>query len=286
MQFFITYLVFCLIWLCALPVIARDISFSPLPMEQKEKVLRQIAPMLHFLEKPVGQHFSIKYFSNYQEILDNFEAQQIDLAFLGPLPYVQLRAKYPDVEPVVRFLNKQGKSTYTCSLVTGIESEIKTVDALKSQRLALTQPHSTCGYLSTATLLQQAGVSINNTKFRYLGSHQEVALAVVRGEFQAGGLKTSIGEKYAHLGLRFLSETDPLPGFMLVANKATLTAEQIETIRNALLQLRHLDNPARGKLTAGWGKNVRYGATTVQDSDYDVIRNILQEITISTQGNY
>ncbi len=271
---------------CSLSAYAADLTFAPLPMEQKEKVLRQIAPMLHYLEKTTNDHFIIKYFDNYADILHDFQQNIIDLAFLGPLPYVQLRAQFPEAEPVVRFLNKQGQATYTCSLITGVESGVATAGALKGKRIGLTQPHSTCGYLCTGQLLQQAGFNIEDTRFHYTGSHQEVALAVVRGEYDAGGIKTSIGKMYTHLGLRFLSETKPLPGFLLVANKKTVSGEQIESIRKSLLELRPLEKSSQQELTRGWGKNVRYGATRALDSDYDVIRNTLQAITIPDHGNF
>ena len=277
-----------MLWFYPLASAAGELvcTFAPLPMEQREKVLRQIAPMLHFLEKSLDRHFSIKYLGNYDDILHDFREKRIDLAFLGPLPYVQLRGEYPEAEPIVRFLNEHGKDTYTCSLITGVESGLTTVEGLKGKRLGLTQPHSTCGYLFAGDLLQQAGISIKDTKFHYTGSHQEVALAVVRGEFDAGGIKTSIAGKYSHLGLRFLAESKPLPGFLLVANKNTLAEEQIEKIRDILLQLRPLDNAANAELTRDWGASVRYGATEVKDSDYDVIRDQLQGITIPNQGNY
>ncbi|MEN8141154.1 MAG: PhnD/SsuA/transferrin family substrate-binding protein [Thermodesulfobacteriota bacterium] len=265
---------------------AGQLTFAPLPMEQKEKVLRQIAPMLRFVEQDLGSTITISYHSDYATILSDFQTGKIDLAFLGPLPYVELRQAYPEAEPVVRFLNGQGKDTYTCSIITGIESGLATLQPLKDKGIGLTQPHSTCGYLATAHLLEQAGLSIKQSKFRYTGSHQEVALTVIRGEFAGGGIKTSIGKKYAHLGLRFLAESKPLPGFLLVANGKTMSVSDIEKIRNSLLTLKPLTNEKHRVLTRGWGKNVRNGATTVIDSDYDVIREWLQGITIPSQGNF
>ncbi|WP_167320717.1 PhnD/SsuA/transferrin family substrate-binding protein [Desulfocapsa sulfexigens] len=282
-RYVLVYILLFLVCLCAMPAVAREIFFAPLPMEQKEKVIRQIMPMLHFLEKPLGQHLSVKYFSNYEEILDKFKTEEIDLVILGPLPYVQLRETYPDAEPVVRFLNEQGEGTYTCALVTGVESGLTSIAALKEQRLALTQPHSTCGYLCTDNLLQQVGLSVNDTDFQYLGSHQEVALAVIRGEFKAGGIKSSIGKKYVHLGLQFLAESASLPGFVLVANKRTLTDKQIEILRNVLLQLRPLDNPTHRKLVEEWGQGIRYGTLIAHDSDYDVIRDQLRGVIIPSK---
>ncbi len=285
-KYFLLTILLLLLWFCALPIGARELRFAPLPIVQKEKVLRQIAPMLHYLEKPLGQFFSINYSDSYAEILQNFQEKKIDLALLGPLPYVQLREKYPDAAPVVRFLDKDGKGTYTCSLITGIESGLSTAAALKGKNLALTQPPSTCGYLCSDALLQQVGLNMEDTKFRYTGNHQEVALAVIRGEFDAGGLKTSIGKQYSHLGLRFLAESQSFPGFLLVANKQTLSPEQISIIRNTLLELRPLKNTAHAATTRTWGMNVRYGAIVARDSDYDVIRERLVKITIPDRGNF
>ena len=52
--------------------------------------------------------------------------------------------------------------------------------------------------------------------YRYLGQHDEVALAVVRGEFDFGGLKTAIAQKYTHLGLKVVAESPLMTGLALV----------------------------------------------------------------------
>ncbi len=277
-----------LAWLLPLSVaIAEDgeLVFSPLPMESTKTVLKQNLPMLAYLEKQTGRSISVDYSTDYAEILRKFQQGIIDLAYLGPLPYVSLSAAYPQVVPLVRFLNARGEDTYTCSLV-GFNDPAFKPEALAGKRIALTQPLSTCGYLSTSALLRKYGVDIEQTRYRYTGSHSEVALGVVRGEFDAGGLKTAIGRKYGHLGLKLFKQTQPLPGFVLVANGKTVSPELRQSLRQHLTALKPLQRETDAGITADWGKNLRFGAVVASDADFEGVRQTLKGINIPEQGNF
>ena len=263
----------------------RVITYAPLPMETPETVLTQTKPMLAYLEQRLGVEFRIDYATDYAEILRNFKAGEIDVAYLGPLPYVLLKREYSQVTPIARFLNAKGTDTYTCSIVTFADS-FPQPSCLGGKKIALTQPFSTCGYLSVSSLLAQADLSLEDTRYRYTGSHTAVALGVAAGEFDGGGLKTAIGKKYAHLGLSFIAETDPLPGFVLAGNQQTLTEENIRGIRAQLTRLRPLQNTADAETTRGWGRNIKHGAVAASDRDFETVRAKLGELEIPRQGNF
>ena len=255
-------------------------------MMQPAMVTRHARPMLSYLEQELNEPISIEFHKNYATILDAFCKDNIDLAFLGPLPYIKLKKNCNKVVPIVRFVNKRGEATYTCSIITNAETGLTRLQDLKGKRIALTQPLSTCGYLMTDFLLRGADQRLTDTQFRYVGNHRKVALSVIRNEADAGGLKTSIAHKYEHLGIRFLARTPPLPGFLLVANGSTMSSRQIQKIRAALLRLQPLSNQKDAKITACWGEKIRYGAISVNDRDYDIIRNELTGITIPAIGTY
>ncbi|MCP5277867.1 MAG: PhnD/SsuA/transferrin family substrate-binding protein [Thiobacillus sp.] len=269
---------------CAATAQARTLTFAPLPMEQPEIVVKQVRPMLSYLEKHITADFRIEYSSDYADILKKFQAGKVDLAYLGPLPYAALREKYPQAVPVVHFVEKSGKSSYTCAIVVaGVKIPLS---GLKGKKIALTQPLSTCGYLSTDGLLRQAGVTLEQNRYRYLDKHDEVALAVARGEFDAGGLKTAIGRKYAHMGLSIVAETPALPGFALIANSRTLDAATIEALRKALTALKPLDDKDDAALTQNWGENIKRGAVPASDADYDAVRKLRARADIPEEGNF
>ncbi|PIE62616.1 MAG: ABC transporter substrate-binding protein [Desulfobacter postgatei] len=258
------------------------LHFAPLPMENREAVYKQFEPLRVYLENITGRKVVFKYFDNYDCLLDNFISGGIDLAYLGPLPYVELRGKYPDAEPLVTFREISGKSGYTCSLITLPENQLQ-LSAIKGKRVALTQPLSTCGYLSVNGLLEKYGSHLEKNRYCYLGRHDAVALAIVRSEFDIGGVKTEIAHKYEHLGLKILEETDIFPGFALVSNSTSVDPETAETIRKSFDALQP-DGKDREMLSA-WGNKLANGAVPATDKQYDIIRRLLGDVVIPKKDN-
>jgi len=262
---------------------ARTLVFAPLPMENRETVLKQFMPMAEYLRQALGHEVRFEYCESYAEILDKFRRGLIDLAYLGPLPYVSLRAGDEHAMPVVYFNEASGEPLYTCAIVALANSGID-LERMENRKIALTQPLSTCGFLSTSGLLRARGSELARNFYSYVDKHDEVAMSVVRGEFDVGGLKTSIGRKYAHLGLTVLAETPPLPSFALIGNSRTLTLEERDAIRDTLVRL----DPAgkdRSRLES-WGENVRYGAVPATDADYAPVRKLLGNESIPETGNF
>jgi len=257
---------------------AEHLTFAPLPMETPETVVKQVKPMLAHLEKATGVDIQIDYSSDYAEILQKFADGKLDLAYLGPLPYLTLRDRVSQATPLVHFKEKSGSATYTCAIVAPADAK-PDLKNLKGRKVALTQPLSTCGYLSTDGLLRQAGSKLEDNLYRYLDKHDEVALAVTRGEFDLGGLKTAIGKKYAHMGLTVIAESAPLPGFALVANAKTVSKERMGQLRDALVA-------AEGDAIKTWGDNIRFGAVPAFDGDYDGLRRLRRQATIPNSGNF
>jgi phosphonate transport system substrate-binding protein len=262
---------------------AGTLRFAPLPMENRETVVKQFRPMTTYLEQRLKVKIEYDYSDSYSDLIEKFRRSQIDLVYLGPLPYVELRASFSEAKPLVHFKEKSGEAFYTCALVTTPDTGFDPKKAL-DRKIALTQALSTCGYLSTNGLLHRNGSSLGQNFYRYLGQHDAVALSVIRGEFDAGGIKTAIAHKYTPLGLQIIAETPPLPAFALVGNSHTLSAEQASLIRKELISLDPLAKDQA--LLSSWGDNIRYGAVMATDSDYQVVRELLGNTVIPMSGNF
>jgi phosphonate transport system substrate-binding protein len=248
---------------------SAPIRFSPLPMENRETTVLQFRPMIEYLEQQLHRQVVFDFSDDYATILDKFLANRIDLIYLGPLPYIELRAQASHAEPLVHFREDSGEAKYACAIVTLADRPIQ-LKGLSNHRFALTQPLSTCGYLSVNGLLMEHDSSLTNNRYRYLGKHDAVALAVVRGEFDAGGLKSAIADRYTHLGLKIIAQTASFPGFALIGNQTSLSAETRKTISKALIRLD--PKGADRKLLSHWGSAIRHGAIPATDADYTTIR--------------
>ena len=260
---------------------AKTMHFAPLPMQNRETIVKQFKPMMLYLEQKLGCFIEFEYSDSYKDLVEKFSAGKVDIAYLGPLPYVELHAMYPPSEPVVKFNEESGNATYTCAITHFAGTPVK-LEGLRDAKIALTQPLSTCGYLSVRGLLKKKGSQIEENHYQYLDKHDAVALAVIQGEYQLGGLKTAIAKKYTHLGLTILEETPPFPAFSLVANTATLSAEEVRAIQQALIDLDPKGKDRESLET--WGEAVRYGAIPAQDADFNTVREYKSGITIPDQG--
>lgn len=248
---------------------AQDkLRFAPLPMQDKQVLYDNFYPMLSYLENKLHKKIEFVFLKDYQEILANFKEGKIDLAYLGPLPYVELKKEYAFAKPLVAFKESNGYATYTCSLVTSLTTT-------QEETVALTQPLSTCGYLSVNALINK---HLNQFKFKYLGRHDLVALSILNGEFDMGGLKTAIYQKYYHLGLQEISRTKPLPTFALIANTKTLPSNILFILKNALVTVSQ-------EQYSTWGEPIRYGVQEIEDSAYNPVREMLQNTQIPMKGN-
>lgn len=258
---------------------AETIRLAPLPMENRETQVRQFRPLALYLEDQLKVTVELVFSEGYQELLEKFIGNHVDLAYLGPLPYVELKARYAKAEPLVHFNEASGKPAYTCAIIAFAEHP-SSLSQVRDRKIALTQPLSTCGYLSVHGLFKEHGSSLEDNRYTYLDKHDAVALAVVRGDFDLGGVKTAIAKKYSHLGLKIVAETEPMPSFGLIANTATLSTHQVEAIRRLLSRL----DPAGAdkSMLAGWGENIQHGATLATDQDYELVRRFKGGVSIPT----
>jgi phosphonate transport system substrate-binding protein len=248
---------------------AKDkLLFAPLPMQEKRVLYENFAPMIAYLEKKLNREIEFVFFESYQEVLDNFQKGTIDLTYLGPLPYIMLKKQFSSAKALVTFKDKNGYTAYTCSLVTSLNTKGK-------KTVALTQPSSTCGYLCVNALLDK---KLENYKYHYVGRHDLVAIAILEGKYDLGGLKTGIYKKYYHLGLQEIKRTKPFPMFALVANTKNLSDQSLKAIIKALTE-------ATKEETQNWGGLIKYGVQSISDSDYEQVREMLDQTNIPQEGN-
>lgn len=234
---------------------AELLRFAPLPMLDERSLRQRFSPMLQFIEQHTSETINWQYYPEYDQILDHLKSGSIDMAFLGPLPYIVLSEEDRDMELLARFKEQDGSHDYQCALAT-FGGENKLDEKIKNKHFALTQPLSTCGYFSVALMLQRSDNALNQqgNRFSFTGGHDKAALAVIAGEADFAGLKLSIAKKYKSLNLRVVDQIGPYPGFVLIGNKKTLSEQRIAALKKALSDFSHqkpLDQwPPQGLLPA------------------------------------
>lgn len=107
-----------------------------------------------------------------------------------------------------------------------------------------------------------------------LGSHDNVALAVLAGDYDAGAVKKAVYKKYQARGLRVLATTPALSEHLFVT-RSKLPASIRRILREALYALK---NDPRGPAIMGGIKPGMTAWVPVTDADYDNLRVILDAL--------
>lgn len=251
----------------------KVIHFAPLPMENPRLSVIKSQAFTSALSKLLKQPVKTKFYASYDEILNAFINQEVDLIELGPFNYLKLKEMTSKHAPLAMIRQFEGQQNYQCYFVSPVDGLKSVTDfaAMKSMRIGMTQPLSTCGWFGTDYFFRQSGKKIADYPFQFVGSHEGVALSLVRYEFDVGSVASFIGDRYQPLGLNVLDKSPLLPLFSIVANPESLTKAQTDRISLFLTQLT-LDD------TQGW-KLGRYGFIPFAHESFENFERMAAEMT-------
>ncbi len=237
-----------------------------LPDENAAKVIQDNEGLRAYLEKRLSRKIELYVLTSYAAMIEATRNGRIDLAFFGPLSYCMARDKAA-IEPFAAKV-KDGATTYRSVIIANGASGIQKPEDIRGKRMAYGDQASTSSHLIPKGLLAQRGVKPGDYQESFLGKHDAVALNVMRGNVDAGGLSQVIFNGLVEKGtidgsrVKVVAESDPIPEYPWVM-RSDLADALKESIRNAFYEIR---DPAILKpLKAD-------GFAPIRDSDYDVIR--------------
>ncbi len=235
------------------------------------ELTRRFSPLAEYLSRKVGLPVSIRVQKSYQSHIDRAGRDEIDIAYVGPVPYVKIVETYGE-KPLLARLVVRGKPAFFGMIIVREDSPLRSIEDLAGKSFAFGDINSTMSHLVPRYMLKESGVPVGRlAKHEFLGSHHNVALAVLGGYFDAGGVKEEVYYEYRERGLRMLAQSPPVAEHLFIA-RSSLPAEILEPLREAMLTL-HEDARGADILTS-----IKSGVTAlakVDDGDYDSLRKIL-----------
>jgi phosphonate transport system substrate-binding protein len=152
---------------------------------------------------------------------------------------------------------------------------VQSLAGLADKRFAFGDPESTMSHIVPRHMLMRAGVARGlPAQRRFLGSHKNVALGVLVGDYDAGAMKKEVFDEFASRGLRALAVTPGVPDHLLLS-RSSLPAADVQRLRRALLRLKEL--PEGPTILARLHKGLTALVPTA-DSDYDALREIVRGV--------
>ena len=252
---------------------SQEITLAVHPFLAASEVINKFTPLAKYLSTQTHLSINVKVGSSYDEHIDYIGNDRVELAYMGPASYVTMIEKYGS-KPVLATQEVNGQAYFQGNIIVHEESKIQELHDLVGKRIAFGDPNSTMSYIVPHYMLHKAGVFINkDEKHQFLHSHDNVALAVLAGEYDAGAVKPAVFGKFKKDGLRTIAMTPKISEHLFVASNK-LNKNIVATIQAALLSAAH---SADGMQALHAINKSITGMVVSSEADYANLRKIINE---------
>ncbi|CAA7624157.1 Phosphonate ABC transporter, periplasmic phosphonate-binding protein [Magnetospirillum sp. UT-4] len=253
---------------------AAPLRMAILPYLPAQDLHRRFSGLLGWLGRRIGTEVELFVAPDYTTMIEMVGRDQVDLAYMGPAPFVQMAARFGGKHLLGR-LEVRGMATFRGIIVAKAADPVNTLADLRGRRFAFGDRQSTMSHLLPHHMLLQAGLRLGDLAgHEFLGSHNNVALGVLSGEFDAGAVKDEVFESYRVRGLKAVATTVPVSEQVFLATNR-LPAD-LRQRAAAALAAAWADPEGRAGLSA-----ITAGVTglvPVASSDFDELRVILDSL--------
>ena len=241
------------------------------PYLAPSELIERFLPLAESLGRKTGRPISIEISRDYAEHIKRIGEGQVDMAYMGPASYVEAVRKYGEF-PLLAQQEIKGKPYFRGVVIKKAGSPLKGLKGLRGGKFAFGDPGSTMSHLVPRYMLLEAGLGAEDYRFEFLHSHDNVALGVLVGDFDAGAVKEETFYKYQNRGIEALSYTPRISEHLFIARRG-LSAGTVESLRKAM---HALSGEPGGKQVLSSIKKDLSGLVSVKNKDYDNLRRIIE----------
>jgi len=233
--------------------------------------------LIKIVENLTGFEINIIKVTDYNAAVEAMRAGRADIAWYGGKTYIKA-AEIADAEAFAAGVRPGEKDAgYFAYFVVKKDSEIKKFSDVKGKVLSLNSIGSTSGDLIPQVELAKINLSTTNENHFenvfYAGSHDACLLAVLNNKSDVCGMSSRNFEArladntFKKEQVRIIHKSDRVPPPPLAYSKK-IPIEDRKKIKKAVMEAHN-----HGEIGGYGGKMSHY--ISVKDSDYDVLRNVV-----------
>jgi len=245
-----------------------DVTMGSVAMDIPVEMIKRMSALTNYLALSTNLNIRFRPSPSLGSAVEDLGTGQTQIAYLTPVAYIEARKKY-GVVPLVA-PTTQGRPNF--SLVIGVKagSGIKTPAELKGKRFAFGDEKALLQRAAVASM----GLAVSDfSNIAYLKHYDNIAKAVLAGDFDGGILKDSVAEEFKSKGIVVIGSTAPLPSYIFAVHPAMPVTVRNQ-LRDALLALKK-STPERAATLEAF--DIAYdGFTLIEDSAYDPVRTLIQ----------
>ncbi len=250
------------------------LKMGVIPLEAPAEMYRRFTPLTEHLTRAIGRRVELSVAVDFARTLKDLEDGITDLAFLTPTTYIEARKKF-GAELLVKALRNDVPYTHA-AIVAMTGRGITRLEDVRGARFAFGDRMSTSSYLIPCAMLADAGIGLDELReYGFLGHHDDVAKAVIAGEYDAGGLREPTARTFEGQGLIVIQTSIEIPEFNICVSKQ-VDKQTGESIKKALIALDRKNK--EHALVLSTIDREYTGFAAAADGDYDGIRKVMEKL--------
>ncbi|MCU0699309.1 MAG: phosphate/phosphite/phosphonate ABC transporter substrate-binding protein [Myxococcaceae bacterium] len=183
-----------------------------------------------YLSKALGSAVTVQTFETYEALSDALATNQVDLAWITPLAFVQAAQKNRDVTAVSKAMRaSDGGLFYRAVFIAKATAPLADLKALKGTKVAWVGKSSASGYLFPRALLKDQGLDPDKTFSSevFSGDHPAVCKAVREGTVDVGATYAAEPKEGQALVPTGCEDAGPVGDFKVLGSSNNLPNEVI-----------------------------------------------------------
>ncbi len=244
-----------------------ELYLGSVAMDVPAAMVQRLTPLTQYLSRKTGIRISFRASPDLGSAVNEIGRDYTQIAYLTPVAYIEAREKFR-VQPLVAPLT-HGKSTFHLVLAVRRDSGLTSVNSLRGKSFAFGDEKA----LLQRAVVVNAGIKLHEfSRYAFLKHYDNIAKAILNGDFDAGILKDTLYEKFEPQGLRKVHTSPPLSSYVFAVSER-LPPETVRKLRSAFLELKP-DNPEHRAVLRELDQGYD-GFVAVEDRDYDLIRKLI-----------
>lgn len=217
-------ILFLLLSLCSCDRVSKSnkspqhIVIGLLPDRTPEQLLKSHHALFTYMSQMLDVSYEVIIPKDYDDLLNQFNAGEIDLAFFGGITFIKAMKQSGAVPLVMRNIDLD----FISYLIVRTDSSFKSIDMLSNKSFSFGSPLSTSGHIMPRYYMKALNILPESyfSKVQYSGSHTATLEDVINKVVDAGVLNSQVFEtsvsEISSLGseLTVIWQSPPFPDYV------------------------------------------------------------------------
>lgn len=242
------------------------------------------APVFDAMGRHTGLTFELTVAQSYGAVVEALCSGQTDIAFVGPVTYVQAQRR--GCTDFLAVAVDRGQSVYYSALVVRAASPIRQVADLRGKRVGFGDSNSTSSFIVPIDMIRKAGIDPTRDLARValIGSHASSLAALISGQVDVAALsldsldKALASKVVKASDIRVIARSQPIPYPPFVMRRSLDDATK-QTLRVAFDGIAHMPGIDPALIRGYGGKPVDDYRSDFDPLAYDAVAEMVDGVT-------